>query len=80
MIFENTSDVILAEDILRKKAWEIRVMGSPPGIRSRCDLVIEFPLIDELNILRTLKEADIYPLQVVPVNSPLLELVSLFNV
>ena len=79
LVFENTSEVIRAENVLKSKGWKIRVMGPPPEIRSGCDLVIEFPLIEELNILRTLREVDVSPLQVVPVNSPLLQPVDLFQ-
>lgn len=79
LVFENTSEVIRAESVLKKEGWKIRVMGPPPEIRSGCDLVIEFPLIEELNILRTLEAAGTEPLQVVPVNSPLLQPVDIFQ-
>ena len=79
LVFENTSEVIRAESVLKSKGWEIGVMGPPPEIRSGCDLVIEFPLIEELNILRTLREKDVCPVQVVPVTSPLLQPVDLFQ-
>ncbi|MBN2126694.1 MAG: DUF3343 domain-containing protein [Deltaproteobacteria bacterium] len=79
LVFENTSEVIRAENALKAEGWEIRVMGPPPEIRSGCDLVIEFPLIEELRILRTLKEAAVSPQEVVPVNSPLLQPVDLFH-
>jgi hypothetical protein len=79
LVFENTSEVIRSENVLKSMGWKIRVMGPPPEIRSGCDLVIEFPLIEELNILRKLREADVVPLQVVPVNSPLLQPVDLFH-
>ena len=79
LVFENTSEVIRSENVLKSNGWKIRVMGPPPEIRSGCDLVIEFPLIEELNILRTLREVDVSPLQVVPVNSPLLQPVDLFH-
>jgi hypothetical protein len=79
LVFESTSEVIQAENILKAKGWNIRVKGPPPEIRKGCDLVIEFPLIEELNILRTLQEVDVFPLQVVPVNSPLLQPVDLFH-
>jgi hypothetical protein len=45
LVFDNTSEVIRAETILKTAGWDIRVMGPPPEIRSGCDLVIEFPLI-----------------------------------
>jgi len=80
LIFENTSEVIRAERVLKAKEWKIRVMGPPPEVRSGCDLVIEIPLIEELNILRSLQEAGVLPKEVVPVNSPLLKPVDLFKV
>lgn len=80
LVFENTSEVIRAENILKSEGWPIRVMGPPPEIRTGCDLVIEFPLIEELNILRLLRKGGLSPLQVVPVDSPLLQPVDLFHV
>jgi hypothetical protein len=79
LVFENTSEVIRAENVLKKAGWKIRVMGPPAEIRTGCDLVIEFPLIEKLNIVRELHQADIPPLQVVPVSAPLLEPVNLFH-
>jgi len=79
LVFENTSEVIRAENVLKKAGWCIRVMGPPPEIQTGCDLVIEFPLIEELNILRELNNADVSPLQVVPVTAPLLAPVNLFQ-
>jgi hypothetical protein len=79
LVFEHTSEVIKAESVLKKVGWKIKVMGPPPEIRSGCDLVIEFPLIEELNILRSLEEAGASPLEIVPVSSPLLQPVNLFH-
>lgn len=78
-VFDNTSEVIKAENLLKKAGWTIRVMGPPPEIRTGCDLVIEFPLIEELNMLRELEKAGIPPLAVAPVSSPLLKPVDLFH-
>lgn len=80
LVFDHTSEVIRAENSLKAAGWKIRVMGPPPEIRTGCDLVIEFPLIEELNILRTLERAGASPIQVVPVNSPLLIPVDLYHV
>ena len=79
LVFENTSEVIQAEKVLKKARWSVRVMGPPPDIQSGCDLVIEFPLIEELHILRLLDQADVAPLNVVPVTAPLLAPVDLFH-
>lgn len=54
-------------------------MGPPPNIRSGCNLVIEFPLIEELSIVRSLSEVNIKPIQIVPVNDDLLEPVNLLH-
>lgn len=79
LVFENTSDVIQAENVLKRAGWSVRVMGPPPSIQTGCDLVIEFPLIEELNMLRELGRVGVSPLSVVPVTAPLLEPVSLFQ-
>ena len=79
LVFENTSDVIQAENVLKQAGWSVRVMGPPPSIQTGCDLVIEFPLIEELNIVRELDKANVSPLKIVPVTAPLLEPVSLFH-
>ena len=79
LVFENTSEVIRAENILKAEGWEIKVMGPPPEIRSGCDLVIVFPLIEELVIVRRLSEVNVKPIQVVPINSVLLEPVDLLH-
>ncbi|MFH2092420.1 MAG: DUF3343 domain-containing protein [Pseudomonadota bacterium] len=80
LVFENTSEVIAAQKILLANDWEIRVMGPPPEIQTGCDLVIEFPLIQELNILRLLEKAGIVPVETVPVTDPLLQPVDLFQI
>jgi len=80
LVFENTSEVIRAESLLKEEGWKIQVMGPPPEIQTGCDLVIEFPLLEELRIVRLLTEVRLEPLQVVPVTSPLLKPVDIFRV
>jgi hypothetical protein len=80
LVFENTSEVIQAENILKRAGWDIKVMGPPPEIQRGCDLVIDFPLIEELNILRILENEHIPPLEMVPVAGPLLQPVDIFNI
>lgn len=80
LIFENTSEVIRAEKLLKEHGWEVRVMGPPPEIQKGCDLVIEFSLMDRLRVQRLLEEGGAPPLDIAPVSSPLLRPVDLFNV
>lgn len=78
LAFENTSEVIKAESLVRANGWKVNVMGPPPELRTGCDLVIEFPLVEQLNILRLLEKNNLSPLEVVPVDDPLLKPVDLF--
>ncbi|MGE0084997.1 MAG: DUF3343 domain-containing protein [Desulfococcaceae bacterium] len=80
LVFENTTEVIRAEKLLKNQGWHIRVMGPPPEIRTGCDLVIEIPLMESLHILKKLEDSGNRPLQMVPVSSPLLEPVNIFQV
>lgn len=80
LIFESTSEVIRAENLLKAKGWVIKVMGPPPEIRKGCDLVIEFSLMEKLHVLRLLEQSQNPPLDIVPVSSPLLRPVNLYNV
>ena len=79
LIFENTSEVIRAENCLKTAGWTVRVMGPPPEIQRGCDLVIEFPLIERLEIMRMLNANETPPLEMVPVTGPLLRPVDLFQ-
>jgi len=80
LVFENTSEVIRAEELIKKQGFQIKVKGPPPQIQTGCDLVIEFPLIEQLNILRLLQEKNVPVEQVVPVNDHLLQPVDLYTV
>jgi hypothetical protein len=80
LVFENTSEVIRAENMLNAAGLEIKVMGPPAEIRTGCDLVIVFPLVEQLQVLRILKNAGIPPLQVAPISSPLLCPVDLYHI
>ena len=80
LVFEHTSEVIRCETLLKQQDVPVRVMGPPPEMQTGCDLVIEFPLIEELAIRRVLEQTGIFPLQIVPVTAPLLTPVDLFAV
>ncbi len=80
LLFENTSEVIRAEKTLRAAGFEVAVKGPPPEVRTGCDLAVEYPLIEGLNILRRLDEAKVPPLDAIPVTGPLLTPVDLYQV
>jgi len=70
LVFENTSEVIQAETVLKQKGWDINVMGFPPEVRWGCDLVIEFPLIEELQIVNVLRKEGIPPYRLCLLRAP----------
>ncbi len=80
LVFSNTSEVIRAETLLKKAGVPVKVMGPPPEIQSGCDLVIRFPLLRKLEILRLLAQHHLSPLEAVPVAGPLLKPVDLFHI
>lgn len=80
IIFEHTSDVIRSETLLKAAGLDVRVKGPPPEIRTGCDLVIEFPLILELEIREILGRNRIKLMKIAPMQDHLLEPVSLFQV
>lgn len=80
LIFENTSEVIRAENILKKQGYEIKVVGPPPHVRKGCDLAIDFPIVETVGILNLLKDHDLSPIDYMPSNDGNLKPVDLFHV
>ncbi|WP_353685140.1 DUF3343 domain-containing protein [Thermodesulfovibrio sp. 3907-1M] len=80
LIFENTSEVIRAENILKEHGYEIKVVGPPPHVRKGCDLAIEFPVVEAMGILNVLEAQGLIPLDFLPSNDGNLKPVDLFHV
>jgi len=80
LIFSNTSEVIKAEGILKTAGYQIRVMSPPPQYRTGCDLAIDFPLVEQLGVMRCLSEEKIVPLDVLPLSEERLEPLQLCRV
>lgn len=80
LVFANTSEVIRAEKVLKEAGYQVQVKGPPPELQTGCDLVIDFPLVEELRVRRLLAAVRLTPLQVVPVTSPLLQPVDIFQI
>ncbi len=80
LIFDNTSEVIRAENILREKGYNIKVVGPPAHIRKGCDLAIEIPIVHSMGILNILDSHGLPPLEWVLSNEEGLKPVDLFHV
>jgi hypothetical protein len=79
LAFAHTAEVIRAEAALKAAGFAVRVMGPPPDMRTGCDMVVEFPLMQEPAARRVLAEAGLAPLAAAPVRAGMLEPVSLFQ-
>ena len=70
LIYETVNDVIHAESILKKASFErITIIAPPPEYRTGCDLSIEFDLIEQVSILRALKQHDLEPVDVLNIST-----------
>jgi len=79
LVFHHTSEVIQAERCLQKAGFAVQVMGPPPDLRTGCDMILVFPLLEELAVRAVLDREGLEPLQIVPLRDLLLEPVSLFQ-
>ncbi|GAB6058810.1 DUF3343 domain-containing protein [Desulfonatronum parangueonense] len=80
LLYHSTAEVIRAETLLKEAGFEVAVKGPPPDLRQGCDMVIEFPLLQEMRIRGLLEEAGLGPLRVAAAQDHLLEPVSLYHV
>ena len=79
LLYHSTGDVIRAENLLKEAGVEVAVKGPPPDLRQGCDMVIEFPLLEEMRIRGLLEQAGLAPLRVAAAQDHLLEPVSLYH-
>ncbi|MEJ5227928.1 DUF3343 domain-containing protein [Thermodesulfovibrio sp.] len=80
LLFENTSEVIRAENILKENGYSIRVVGPPAHVRKGCDLAIEIPLLHTMGILKVLNSYGLPPLDWLPSDNGKLKPVDLFHI
>jgi hypothetical protein len=67
-LFQEAGQAVRAEKTLAAAGYNVRVMAPPPRLRSGCDLVIMFDLVEQTGMIRLLKEAGNPPLDAVPVS------------
>lgn len=80
LLFPSTGEVIRAEAVLQEAGVAVAVKGPPPAVRQGCDMVVEFPLLEEMRVREVLRQHRLEPLRVAVVADPLLEPVALFHV
>lgn len=76
VIFEDVSQAVKAERVLRKSAYEVKLIAPPPKHRMGCDLGIAINLVEKIGIERLLKENDVHFIKILPNLDGTAELVS----
>ena len=79
LLYHSTGEVIRAETLLKQAGVDVSVKGPPPDLRQGCDMVIEFPLLEEMRVRGLLESANLTPLRVAAAQDHLLEPVSLYH-
>jgi hypothetical protein len=68
LIYSNVNDVIQAESALKKRGYDyIKVVAPPPQYRTGCDLSIEFPIVEQIGIVRALENINLAPVDLIHV-------------
>ncbi|HDQ41176.1 MAG TPA: DUF3343 domain-containing protein [Desulfonatronum sp.] len=80
LLYHSTGEVIRAESLLKEAGLEVAVKGPPPDLRQGCDMVIEFPLLQEMRVREILAGHNLPPLRVAVAQDHVLEPVSLYHV
>ncbi|MDW8136773.1 MAG: DUF3343 domain-containing protein [Thermodesulfobacterium sp.] len=80
LIFENTSEVIRADKILKENNFKVRVVAPPASVRKGCDLAIEVFIIEVMEIIKTLEKFQVAPLEVLPLSDETLKPVDIFHI
>lgn len=68
VILKDVREAMRAEKILRSGGYDISMVAPPPEVRTGCDLAIEFDLIEQLAIERSLNQYNIKPIGILSVN------------
>jgi hypothetical protein len=78
VLVSEVHEAMLAEKILKKAGYQVRLVAPPPELRKGCDLAVEINLVEKPGIERILSQNDVAYVGVMPfkVGSPeILEIV-----
>ena len=68
IILKDVREAMRAESALKKCGFNIRMVAPPAKIRTGCDLAVEFDLIEQMAIERSLNQYKVKPLEIISVN------------
>jgi len=67
-LFQEAGQAIRAEKTLKQAGYKVRVMAPPPHLRTGCDLVVVFDIIEQTITSRLLEQSENPPLRILPVS------------
>ena len=67
-LFQEAGQAIRAEKTLKSEGYEVRLMAPPTNLRTGCDLVVVFDIIEQTVMSRILVESDNPPLRILPIS------------
>ncbi len=66
VLFEEVSEAMRGEKVLKKADYQVRLVAPPPELRKGCDLALEINLVEQPGIERFLKQKDVLYMEVRP--------------
>ena len=66
-LFQEAGQAIRAEKTLKQAGYQVRVMAPPPHLRTGCDLVVVFDIIEQTVMSRVLEESNNPPIDILSV-------------
>ena len=78
VLFWEVPDAMIAEKVLKKAGYVVKLVAPPPELRKGCDLAVEINLVEQMGIERLLKEKNTEYVSIAPLHlqsSELLEIV-----
>lgn len=66
ILFNEVSDAMGAEKVLKKAEYMVKLVAPPPELRKGCDLAVAVKLVEKLGIERALRESNVNYVEMVP--------------
>jgi hypothetical protein len=80
VLVREVSEAMLAEKILKKVGYQVRLVAPPPELRKGCDLAVEINLVEKPGIERVLSQNDVAYVEVMPLKAGTPEILEIVRV
>ena len=80
VLFMEVQDATMAERVLKKANYMVKLVAPPPELRKGCDLAVEINLVEQLGLERALTENDVAYVSVTPFKAGTSELLGIVKV